>query len=606
MSDKYQSSNYESDNKHQYARNFFEYELILNNELANGIDIINYLKKNGFDESDIRLQKLFKLLKHNDYEYKTNINLDEFLQIIIDSEQSILLNKIFSNNLIVPDFTYFSNEIKNIFDELKLENNTGNLADYIPQLSKVDPNLFGISICTIDGQRFKYGDYNEYFCIQSSVKPLLYGLALEEHSNEIIQKYIGCEPSGVNFNNLSLNKINIPHNPMINSGAIMSCALLYSNKSSYERFDLINNKLNELSGTVQWKFSNSVYLSEKETADSNFCLAYMMRKYNSFPKNTNIQNTLDLYFQTCSLEVNCDILSITGATIANNGINPLTYKTIFKKETCKDILSLMLSCGMYDYSGKWAFDIGIPAKSGVSGNIYAIIPNFGCIAIFSPLLDEIVNSVKGIKFFKKLIEKFQFHIFDTNSSNNLQNEKVMGKAYVVGNTGLDNLLKYKQDCADDNKILITIHRRENHNKINKWFDIINQLAINNPKYEFILPSHPNPNVQQHIPILTNVKVINPLPHDKLIKILIRCSLVITDSGGLQEECSFFNKRCLVCRETTERPESLNITSFLVEHPNKLEDAFNYHISQKTIDAVCPFGDGQSSKKIIEILRTIIL
>ena len=190
--------------------------------------------------------------------------------------------------------------------------------------------------------------------------------------------------------------------------------------------------------------------------------------------------------------------------------------------------------------------------------------------------------------------------------NNLQNEKVMGKAYVVGNTGLDNLLKYKQDCADDNKILITIHRRENHNKINKWFDIINQLAINNPKYEFILPSHPNPNVQQHIPILTNVKVINPLPHDKLIKVLIRCSLVITDSGGLQEECSFFNKRCLVCRETTERPESLNITSFLVEHPNKLEDAFNYHISQKTIDAVCPFGDGQSSKKIIEILRTIIL
>lgn len=440
MSDKNQSSNYDSDNKHQYARNFFEYELTLNNNLANGIDIINYLKCNGFDDSDLRLQKLFKLLKHNDYEYKTNINLDEFLQIIIDSEQSVLLNKIFSNNLIVPDFTYFSNEIKNIFDELKLENNNGNLADYIPQLSKVDPNLFGISICTIDGQRFKYGDYNEYFCIQSSVKPLLYGLALEEYSNEIIQKYIGCEPSGVNFNNLSLNKKNIPHNPMINSGAIMSCALLYPDKSSYERFDLINNKLNELSEIIPWKFSNSVYLSEKETADSNFCLAYMMRKFNSFPKNTNIQNTLDLYFQSCSLEVNCDILSITGATIANNGINPLSNKTIFKKETCKDILSLMLSCGMYDYSGKWAFDIGIPAKSGVSGNIYAIIPNFGCIAIFSPLLDEIGNSVKGIKFFKKLVEKFQFHIFDTHSSNNLQNEKINPR---ITQNNIDRELKLK-------------------------------------------------------------------------------------------------------------------------------------------------------------------
>jgi UDP-N-acetylglucosamine 2-epimerase len=190
--------------------------------------------------------------------------------------------------------------------------------------------------------------------------------------------------------------------------------------------------------------------------------------------------------------------------------------------------------------------------------------------------------------------------------NNLQNEKVMGKAYVVGNTGLDNLLKYKSNCGYDNKILVTLHRRENHDKINKWFDIINQLAIDNPKYEFILPSHPNPNVKQHIGILTNVNVIDSLPHDNLIQVLIRCYLVITDSGGLQEECSFFNKKCLVCRETTERPESLNITSFLIEHPNKLEDAFNYHINQKTIDTECPFGDGKSSKKIIEILRTIIL
>lgn len=194
----------------------------------------------------------------------------------------------------------------------------------------------------------------------------------------------------------------------------------------------------------------------------------------------------------------------------------------------------------------------------------------------------------------------------TLNLNNLQNEKVMGQAYIVGNTGLDNLLKYKSDCSYDNKILVTLHRRENHDKIDKWFDIINQLAIDNPEYEFILPSHPNPNVQQHIRILTNVNVIDPLPHDKLIQVLIRCSLVITDSGGLQEECSFFNKKCLVCRETTERPESLNITSFLVEHPNKLEDSFNYHISQKIVDAVCPFGDGQSSKKIVEILRTIIL
>ena len=192
-----------------------------------------------------------------------------------------------------------------------------------------------------------------------------------------------------------------------------------------------------------------------------------------------------------------------------------------------------------------------------------------------------------------------------NNSLNLEEERVMGKSYVVGNTGLDNLLKYKSDCNYSNKILVTLHRRENHDKIDEWFNTINQLAIDNPEYEFILPAHPNPNVKKHIPILTNVNVIDPLPHEELIKMLIKCSLVITDSGGLQEECSFFNKKCLVCRETTERPESLNMTSFLIAKPNNLKEVFNYHINTKIVNFECPFGDGNASKRIVKILKEIL-
>lgn len=192
-----------------------------------------------------------------------------------------------------------------------------------------------------------------------------------------------------------------------------------------------------------------------------------------------------------------------------------------------------------------------------------------------------------------------------NNRLNLEEERVMGKSYVVGNTGLDNLLKYKSDCSYSNNILVTLHRRENHDKIDEWFNTINQLAIDNPEYEFILPSHPNPNVKKHISILTNVNVIDPLPHEELIKMLIKCSLVITDSGGLQEECSFFNKKCLVCRETTERPESLNMTSFLIDKPNKLKKAFNYHIDTKIVNFECPFGDGNASNKIVKILKKIL-
>jgi len=192
-----------------------------------------------------------------------------------------------------------------------------------------------------------------------------------------------------------------------------------------------------------------------------------------------------------------------------------------------------------------------------------------------------------------------------NNKFNLEKEMIMGKSYVVGNTGLDNLLKYKLDCVYGNKILVTLHRRENHDKIDEWFKIINQLAIDNSEYEFILPVHPNPNIKKHISKLTNINVIEPLSHEELIKLLITTSLVITDSGGLQEECSFFNKKCLICRETTERPESLNMTSFLITKPDKLKEVFNYHINTKIVDFECPFGDGNASKKIIKILKEIL-
>ena len=183
----------------------------------------------------------------------------------------------------------------------------------------------------------------------------------------------------------------------------------------------------------------------------------------------------------------------------------------------------------------------------------------------------------------------------------LIDEKVIGKSFVVGNTVLDNLLHYKKDCFYDKTILITLHRRENHDLIHEWFKTINDLSLKYPEYEFILPIHPNPNVNKHKDLLTNVKVINPLPHDELIKLLIKCSLVITDSGGLQEECSFFNKKCLVCRTTTERQESLNKSSFLIESPEVLIDEFNKHLVNPMINYISPYGDGYSSDKIIKII-----
>lgn len=185
---------------------------------------------------------------------------------------------------------------------------------------------------------------------------------------------------------------------------------------------------------------------------------------------------------------------------------------------------------------------------------------------------------------------------------NLLNENVVGDIHVVGNTVLDNLLDLKEKVSYKNKVLITLHRRENHHWMDWWFSEIDRLARENKDIEFILPIHPNPNVQKHRHLLKHVNVINPLNHSELLDLLVECSLVITDSGGIQEECSFFNKKCLVCRKITERPESVNLTSFMINEPSELHNSFNIHYNSVNKAVTCPYGDGHSSKKICKILK----
>lgn len=191
------------------------------------------------------------------------------------------------------------------------------------------------------------------------------------------------------------------------------------------------------------------------------------------------------------------------------------------------------------------------------------------------------------------------------SKQNLINEKILGDKYVVGNTVLDNLLQYKERCEYTNKILITMHRRENHHWMQEWFISINKLAEMYTEYEFILPIHPNPNVQKHKHLLTHVNIIDPLPHNELMELLIKTRLVITDSGGLQEECSFFNKKCLTCRKVTERPEAIGQSTIMIKEPlDLIEEFINHHIDYE-INYESPFGDGNSAEKICKILKNII-
>ena len=191
---------------------------------------------------------------------------------------------------------------------------------------------------------------------------------------------------------------------------------------------------------------------------------------------------------------------------------------------------------------------------------------------------------------------------ETNS-NNLLAENVRGKIYVVGNTVLDNLVELDTEYGDE--IIITMHRRENHKIIPQWFSEIEKLAEAYPQYNFVLPIHPNPNVIKHKNLLSKVKVIEPLGYNEFIHRLAKSRMIITDSGGIQEESSFLKKKVIVCRKETERVEVLGKFSFLCEKPEDLSEMFAVLSEDYVPVGDCPYGDGRAAKKIFDVIRNEI-
>lgn len=306
----------------------------------------------------------------------------------------------------------FCEEITRIYNDLG-ELDGGSPANYIPQLAKVNPKLFGVSVVSVSGEVFNIGDTSHRFCIQSCCKPMLYSLVLEEHGAERVSKHIGREPSGKSFNCLEFNSENKPHNPLINAGAIMAASLVRPDDRSDDRYDHIISEYKRIIGSDDIGFDNSVYLSEKNTASRNRALSHLMMENSIFPKNTSIDETLELYFQTCSITMTTQELAKFAGVLANSGRGLESGDVLISPHTVKDILCVMYSSGMYDYSGRWSFEVGLPAKSGVSGCIFVVIPGVCGICVFSPSLDSMGNSVRGVELFKRLAKRFRIHIFDT-------------------------------------------------------------------------------------------------------------------------------------------------------------------------------------------------
>jgi glutaminase len=310
--------------------------------------------------------------------------------------------------IIAPSFPAFLDELhckyKNLGD--------GAIANYIPELSKVNPDLFGICVATVDGEVYQVGDFDRLFTIQSMSKVFTYGLALEDHGRDYVLTRVGVEPTGDAFNAIILDEQSKrPYNPMVNAGAIATTSLI-KGKGATERLNRMLDMYRRYVGRDVY-VDISVFTSERSTGHRNRAMAHLMLNFGMI--DGNIEEALDLYFQQCAVMVSCRDLAVMAAALANKGINPVTGEQAVDSRYVKDILSVMYTCGMYNFAGEWAYKIGIPAKSGVSGGIIAVVPGKMGIAVFSPLLDSRGNSVRGVKVCEELSQKFGLHMFDCAS-----------------------------------------------------------------------------------------------------------------------------------------------------------------------------------------------
>ncbi len=371
----------------------------------------------GLDRLDPRLAQLFERLDRIE-EGENQINLQQFTELLGSS--GLLFNRAVKGRLAVPDFVDFSNRVSRMFDEVAAIDD-GHKADYIPPLQEVDPDQFGISIVTIDGQVFSKGDSNTDFSIQSTCKPFNYCFAAEELGADQVHRHVGQEPSGRPFNAHALLKGDRPHNPMVNAGAIMSAALIKKEAPVHRRLEHVRASWGRMTGGHTPRYNAWMAKEENRTGDTNRALAYMMKSKRIFPRGEDavdheIRDALELYFSTCSLEMTCREMAIAGSTLANGGVCPLTQERVLSRKTVRNCLALMQMCGMYDYSGEFCFRIGLPAKSGVGGAVVLVVPNLMGICIWSPRLDEIGNSVRGVEMAARLTDTYSLHLYDSISS----------------------------------------------------------------------------------------------------------------------------------------------------------------------------------------------
>jgi glutaminase len=276
---------------------------------------------------------------------------------------------------------------------------------------------FAIALVTPDGEIHSAGDAEAPFALQSISKVFVYGLALADRGREHVLERVGVEPSGDPFNSIEFDQRNHrPYNPMVNAGAMVATDLVRGGDPQ-EQIDRILAVLRLYAGNDALEVDAKTLRDERRNADRNRATAYLMRSQHML--EGDVEAILDLYLQQCSVRITCRDLAVMAATLANGCVNPVTGVRVLPPDRVRDVLSVMHTCGMYDAAGQWAYDVGVPAKSGVSGGILAVVPGKGGIGVYSPGLDDHGNSARGVRVCEEISRRLGLHVFATEDEDAL-------------------------------------------------------------------------------------------------------------------------------------------------------------------------------------------
>ncbi len=305
-----------------------------------------------------------------------------------------------------------SNEaLQAMVEEARNWTTKGKVADYIPALGLANPDDLSIAIHYPNGDCFSAGNIEKKFTLQSISKVISLAFVLMERGKEYVFERVGMEPTGDPFNSiakLETMAVAKPLNPMINAGALMVTHMIEGD-SVAERFNRLLAFIQGLSADSKVSFSKEVAQSEYETAHLNRSLCYFLKEHGLIEEE--IEPLIDLYTKQCAIEMNCLDLARIGIVFAMDGVDPESGKQLMPSEVARICKTFMVTCGMYNASGEFAIKIGIPAKSGVSGGIMGAVPGKFGIGIFGPALDDIGNSIAGIKLLELLSKRYRLSMF---------------------------------------------------------------------------------------------------------------------------------------------------------------------------------------------------